>query len=240
MKYEHISILLPAIAFLMISCRDGITAKKETRCGFYASGGDVTPVQELISEYKKNPISFDASRKGKCVAVSGRVAEMSTTLGYSITLVGSEPMRVESCQEIGTPWCSKKGYALISRTVGDLESFPHVVVSVPESEIEKVTQLQVGRSDATFLGRVSGIVDGTTIRVSNAEKRLEIPHKQEQQYNAMVAIFLRQGGRKAVWISDLIKDQSRQGTPPSSDSTTTKKDLRLEATPCFYQGKHQC
>lgn len=175
--------------------------------------GKIIPVNLLIQEYTNNPILFDSEYKGKCLAVSGIIERMNTALGYDLTLIGYEPERIISCNSKykrgSQQSCQQEGYQRWTRRMGSIDSCPQLIVSIPESGAQSLSDVKPGVTTASFLGRLSGILDDSAIKISEAHRIYEHPYQAlwkrmediytEKEVNDDNGVFYRSFDGVLVW-----------------------------------------
>lgn len=159
----------------------------------------IMPVQNLVIMYSRNPIKFDSTFKGKCVTVYGSIQEMGTTLGYDITLAGVIPSRTQKC-EPSLEGCRSGLISYTSMPV-DPNMHPKVVVSIPEDNASSLANFRVGIHNAAFLGRLTSIVDGLTISITDA--RLVNGSPFEKDFRRMEDLFREKGGQNTVRYDEI-------------------------------------
>lgn len=124
----------------------------------------VGTVNEFISEYKTNPVSFDQRFKGKCVSISGAPTDMSTTTGYSVTL--SPYSRDFSTQPGPFQYNTDK-------------SGMEILANFSKGDADELGDIRVNGSLVRLTGRVSGIIDN--IYVSLDGSKLDRSYPDELQ-----------------------------------------------------------
>lgn len=159
---------------------DEIASNNDDSCNA-SFNGKIIPANLLIQEYRNNPILFDSQYKGRCLAVSGIIERMNTTLGYDLTLIGYEPERIVSCNSKykrgSQQSCQQEGYQRWTRRMGNIDSYPRLIVSIPESGAQSLSDVKLGVTTASFLGRLSGILDNSVISISEADRIYEHPYQ---------------------------------------------------------------
>jgi len=118
----------------------------------------VMTAQDFIDAYKKNPIVFDATYKGKCVALWGLVSEMTSTTGYALTLRPVSVTKVtKKDTNSGWNWYYEKG-----------DSLPEIKFYLPKDEVSQLSDIAIGKSLAIFMGKVIGAIDGISIGIKDS------------------------------------------------------------------------
>lgn len=118
----------------------------------------IMTAKDFLQSYNNNPIVFDATFKGKCVALWGLVSGMTSTTGYSVTL---QPVTIDKVEressESNWQWFYRKG-----------DSMPAINFYLPKDEVSELSEITLGKSTAIFIGKVIGIIDGVSIGIKDS------------------------------------------------------------------------
>tara|TARA_B100000965_G_scaffold403255_1_gene430954 strand:+ start:314 stop:1369 length:1056 start_codon:yes stop_codon:yes gene_type:complete len=108
-------------------------------------------IEELKSEYDKNPIAFDSDFKNKCIGVIGAVDSISTNLGYRLTLEGFETRFLKN----------DKYYRRFSTGMA-------VVANFPERAVNSLREIRTDGPPIRVYGRLSSIIDDVSFYLVNS------------------------------------------------------------------------